>query len=682
MQRFPLSAIRLDLQLRAPLVFAIGMIIGAAWYFSVAFEPSGIGLFIVAIWSVGAMIWRAWRAMPGLVAISLVLISGAVAGCLAGRLATFKAQPATITAPIGPVLVEGWVTQAQPAKRGVRLVLRVHAIDGLDAERTPKTIRVTHISALKTEPGRFVRCWVVLRPPPAPVIDGDYDFARQAWYSGLGAVGYVQGRCRGGALGAPDRFTEQIMLRISEGRRNLALHVDHAAGERAGGFAAALASGDRSFMQLADQEALRGSGLAHLLAISGLHMGIVGGLVFLISWRTLSLIEPIALRCPVKKPAALLALIACASYLVISGASVSTQRAFIMAGIVFGAVLLDRTALSLRSLSIAMIAVLFIAPWSVLTPGFQMSFAATGALIATYEAWQKRLRAIPEGRRRGILFWLKSLIVTSTVSSLATMPFAMFHFGRVAGLGLIANLAAMPIVSLMSAPLAAAALLLAPFGLDNWALRGFGLSLEWILTIAHYFSGLGSESKASMPQMPALSLVFFGGAIVAYCLLDQMRHRAISVVCIGLLASSIWAMSGRDRLHWAPSGEVFLERSDGAVQRIVVLNGDGLAPLSFIDVPIDQTCLPGDACKIVFLSEFIVHVERQVQQARPTNEHATLRLHRRPVSGAINEPPVAIIEWADVVQENGVTLERRGEQWVKHEKPVCGRRAWRVCTNG
>lgn len=682
MQRFPLSAVRLELQLRAPLVFAIGMMVGAAWYFSAAVEPSVSALFIAAAFSGVGLIWRSRRALPGLVAVALVLFSGAVSGSIAGSFATHTVHPATISAPVGPVLVEGWVTQAQPARRGVRLVLRVHAIDGLDAARTPKSIRVTHISVLRTEPGRFVRCWAVLRPPPAPVIEGDYDFARQAWYSGLGAVGYVQGRCRGGTLGAPSNFAEKIMLRVSEGRRNLALHVDRAAGERAGGFAAALASGDRSFMRLADQEALRGSGLAHLLAISGLHMGIVGGLVFLIAWRTLSLIEPIALRWSVKKPAALLALMACASYLVISGASVSTQRAFIMAGIVFGAVLLDRTALSLRSLSIAMIAVLLIAPWSVLTPGFQMSFAATGALIATYEAWQKRLRRTPGARRRGISFWLKSLVVTSTVSSLATMPFAMYHFGRVAGLGLVANLAAMPIVSLVSAPLAAAALLLAPLGLDGWALRGFGLSLEWILTIAHYFSGLGSESKAPLPQMPALSLATFSAAIVAYCLFDQLKYRVMSAVCIGLIASSIWAMSGRDRLHWAPSGDVYLENSNGAVQRISVLNGDGLAPLSFIDAPIEQTCLSGLACEITFRGDIIVTVDREAQQAEGAAEHAALKLYNLPASGASDEAPAVIIDWADIVQENGVTFERRGEQWIKREKPVCGRRAWRICPDG
>ena len=676
MQRFPLSAIRLDLQLRAPLVFAIGMMIGAIWYFSINFEPSLSGLLCFAGFSFGGLIWAVRRAVPGILVVVLMLLCGAGSGAVSGSLASSRSHQATLQEPLGPVLIEGWITQAQPARRGIRLVLRVHAIDGVAATQTPKTVRVTHISSLKTEPGRFVRCWAVLRPPPAPVIAGDYDFARQAWYSRLGAVGYVQGRCRGGVLGRPGSFAERLRLRISEGRRNLALHVEDAAGERAGGFAAALASGDRSFMQTADQEALRGSGLAHLLAISGLHMGIVGGLVFLMCWRTLSLIEPVALRWSVKKPAALLALFACASYLVISGASVSTQRAFIMAAIIFGAVLIDRTALSLRSLSIAMIAVLVLAPWSVLTPGFQMSFAATGALIATYEAWQKRSRDTPDTRRRGVSFWLKSLLVTSTVSSLATMPFAMYHFGRVAGLGLLANLAAMPIVSLISAPLAAAALLLAPFGLDHWALRGFGLSLEWILTVAHYFAGQGVEQRTAFPQMPALSLVGFSAAIILYCLLNQMRSRAISLFCFGTFSAAIWLSSAKDRIHWAPSGELFLEQSTGSVQRIAIMDGDGLAPLRFVDAPVNHRCLPGLACELEFGRDTIVYQDPDLGEPLLTAK-ATVVLSRQPISRLNTE--AAIIDWSNVVRENGVTLERRGNHWVKHDKPTCGHRPWRRC---
>lgn len=446
MRRFPSSLLQFTPRNRLPSLFAIGMLVSAAWYFSVEFEPSVLGLLLLAAPMSGAVLFAHLRGRNvGVLAVSIIAL-GVVSGALSGSVATLRLGHAQIQAPIGPVLLEGWVHSAEPAKRGVRLVIRVHAIDALDEALTPETVRLTHISKLQTEPGRFVRCWSVLRPPPAPVIVGDYAFDRHAWYEKLGAVGYVQGRCRGGTLGSPISGISAAELQIGRWRRQLAQHVNAAAGARAGGLAAALASGDRSFLSDGDQTALRGAGLAHLLAISGLHIGLVGGLVYLLIWRGLALIEPIALRINVKRPAAFGALVACGSYMIISGASVSTQRAFMMAVVFFGAILIDRAALTQRSLAIAMIAIIFLAPWSVLTPGFQMSFAATAVLIATYEAWQDRSERQQGRARNGVLFWIKSIVVTSTVTSLSTAPFAIYHFERFAGFGVLANILAMPIV--------------------------------------------------------------------------------------------------------------------------------------------------------------------------------------------------------------------------------------------
>jgi competence protein ComEC len=202
---------------------------------------------------------------------------------------------------------------------------------------------------------------------------------RNAGFERLGAVGYVQGRCRGGTLGAPRDIAGQATLWLSSARRNLALLVNEGAGPRAGGFAAALIAGDRSLITPEDDEALRDTGLTHILSISGTHLSILGGLVFLLVKRSLGLIEPLTLRIAVQKPAAVVALLACLAYMVISGASVPAQRAFIMAAIVFGAIVVDRSAISLRTFAIALIAVVILQPESVVTPGFQMSFAATGA---------------------------------------------------------------------------------------------------------------------------------------------------------------------------------------------------------------------------------------------------------------------------------------------------------------
>lgn len=674
MQRFPLPTISTWGNIEAPVSFAIGMIAGAIGYFSLSFEPNSIAIGILASVCWSAFFWGGRRRLPPLSTVLLILVTGAASGLAAGSFATVRTEHVSVKAPLGPVLVEGWVMEAQPAQRGVRLVLNVHALDGFAATDTPRTVRVTHILSLNTEPGRFVRCWVVLRPPPQTVIAGDYDFARQAWFSRLGGVGYVQGRCRGGALGAPSDARERAALSIAKGRRKLALHVNTAAGTRAGGFAAALVSGDRSFMRSDDQEALRGSGLAHLLAISGLHMGIVGGLVFLALRRGLALIEPLALRMSVRKPAAFAALAACAVYLVLSGGSVATQRAFIMAAVAFGAVLMDRAALSMRSLSIAIIAIIILAPWSVLTPGFQMSFSATAALIATYEMWRKRQDWLGY-QPSGLMFWLKSLVVTSLVSSLATAPFALYHFDRVAGLGVIANLAAMPIISLISAPMAGAALLLSPIGLDAWALRGFGVSLEWVLAIAHTFSDYGAPYEPSLPPMPDASLLIFTLTIGIYALSIGARTKALTMMVLVGIALLIWVGSATDRIHWSPSGELFLEHASGQVERFAIRDGEGLAPLRFSDYEPEALSEP---CVRVFAGVQLRLCDRAAVKnlSDPEPPLSVSVDHRSTDEG---QSPQIVMQWQDVLQENGVTLERRGTIFVKKRKPACGQRPWRPC---
>ena len=680
MRRFPSSLLQFTPRERLTSLFAIGMLIGAIWYFSVSFEPATEHVVAVMLSAVATCaLARRSRAPPVLFAFS-ILVLGATFGAGAGKLATLRLSHAQIERPMGPVSLEGWIERVEPGRSGPRLVVRVHAIDGVADAQTPRTVRLTHRLSLVTAPGRFVQCWAVLRPPPAPIIAADYAFDRQAWYAGLGGVGYVQGRCRGGSLGAPVERRDAWALQIGRMRRQLALHVQAAAGPRAGGLAAALASGDRSFLEASDQEALRRAGLAHILAISGLHIGIVGGLVFLNVWRSLALVEPIAIRWSVKKPAALAAILACAAYLVISGASVSTQRAFVMATVFFGAVLIDRAALTLRSVEIAMILIILIAPWSVLTPGFQMSFAATLALITTYEVWQRRRRERVTRRGMGFWFWLKSLVVTSAVTSFATAPFALYHFERIASLSVLANIAAMPIISLVSAPFAALALILAPVGLEAWALRMFGLSLEWVLAIAHAVGNVSIVPVSRTTPMPAASLALISAALILICLVSGRLARFAPASVILLGAALIWLGSARDRIHWAPSGDLFLEYAGGQVTRIAVRSGDGLAPLRFVDVPVAQQCGSAAPCEVTFRGWPVTYatgsedahcagqVARQVyliDQACDPDRSAGAR--------------GTTITWTEVMSEHGVTLERRNGVFQKRRKPPCGRRPWRPC---
>ena len=231
MQRFPLSTHLAHVLTPGPVSFAIGMAIGAAWYFSIDFEPSVWGLGFTSLVSLVCLGLSFRASVPVWAMGALVVLCGAATGAGSGSLATQRAQTVTLQEEIGPVRLEGWVQTALPGQNGTRLLLRVHAIDGVPDAQTPRYVRVTHRLSLETEPGRFVQCWTVLRPPPAPILANDYAFDRQAWYAGLGAVGYVQGRCRGGVIGAPDGLRASFTHWVSVQRRQLAQYVRHAAGE-------------------------------------------------------------------------------------------------------------------------------------------------------------------------------------------------------------------------------------------------------------------------------------------------------------------------------------------------------------------------------------------------------------------------------------------------------------------
>lgn len=249
-----------------PLLLAFAMCAGAAAYLSVPFEPTRleVAAFFGAVAAMFLLV--RWLHRSDLTYALAVCVFGTVIGFSAAALRTWRVEAPVISAETRPVMLEGWVANIEPGEKGARLKIKVHSIAGFPADQQPELVRVTHRARLEVSSGRFVRCWVVLRQPPSPTLPGDYDFRRQAYFQKLGAVGYVQGRCRGGVLGAPDNVMDQAALWVSAQRRLLASYVNEAAGERAGGLAAALIAGDRSFLRTEDQNALRDTGLAHLLA--------------------------------------------------------------------------------------------------------------------------------------------------------------------------------------------------------------------------------------------------------------------------------------------------------------------------------------------------------------------------------------------------------------------------------
>lgn len=230
---------------------------------------------------------------------------------------------------------------------------------------------------------------------------------------------------------------------------------------------------------------MRDAGLAHLLAISGLHIGLVGGLLFFVVRLLLATSETLALRYPIKKWAALAAVAGSFGYLLVSGGTLPTQRAFLMLSLALLAVLIDRVAISMNLVAWAALVILMLVPESLLSVSFQMSFAAVVGLVAVYEtAVLRHARgAGPAGPARRAGLYLGAVLLSTLVAGTATAPFALYHFNRFALYGVLANLIAVPLTALWIMPWAVVAFALMPFGLEAWALAPMGLGIEAVIAV-------------------------------------------------------------------------------------------------------------------------------------------------------------------------------------------------------
>lgn len=303
-----------------------------------------------------------------------------------------------------------------------------------------------------------------------------------------------------------------------EGARKAALAgIAQAAPSQGDALFGAIATGDGSSLSEETQAALHASGLAHLLSVSGLHMTLVAGAVFAGLRFGLAAIEPLALRVNVAKIAAAGAIVAAGAYMLFSGADAPARRALIMAGAAFGAILLDRPALSVRALALAAALVLALEPQAVAEPGFQMSFAATLALVAAFEALSRRPREPKGGVALRASRWIAASALTSLVAGLATLPFGLYHFQRVSPYSLPANVAAAPIVSFVVTPAALAAAALAPLGLEEAPVRVAAWGMEQVIVVAAAARDApGGDTRAR--AMPTLAWGLMAGGLLWLCL--------------------------------------------------------------------------------------------------------------------------------------------------------------------
>jgi competence protein ComEC len=461
------------------------------------------------------------------------------------------------------------------ATRGQRLTIRVTALEKHETQDTPAHVRVrTLVENSQLAPGDAVRIKVTLNPPPGPSLPGDYDFARAAWFAGLGAVGYATQPVEilAGAEEAP--LSLRVTAAIARVRQAIGRRVVEALPGQTGAIANALITGERGGIAEATNQAFRDSGLFHILSISGLHMVIMAGAVFLAIRVILAAVPSIALRFPVKKWAAAGAMLGALGYLLISGAAFATVRSYIMISIMFLAVLLDRPALALRSVALAALAILLVWPESLFDPGFQMSFAAVVALVSVYE-WLRRRDEAREGwMRRGTLarmgLFFGGIVTSTLVASLSVAPFGVYHFHNTQQFAILANLLAIPICNLLVMPAALAALVAMPLGLEAAPLWAMGLGIEAMARCAYVVAGLpGAVGRVPAVPTAAFVLVVAGGL---WCALWGTRWRLVGIVpiALGLMPAPLGPRF--DMLVGRGAGVVAVRGADG---RLSALAGRG-----------------------------------------------------------------------------------------------------------
>ena len=514
---------------------------GIVAYFALKSEPEmnkylwiGMGALLLALMTRYAGVLLS----PVLWALALI----AAGFCLAGVRANQMDAPVIGWRYYGPV--EGRIVGIdRSGSDAVRLTLDQVVLRGVPPEKTPERVRLSlhgQQGFVEPRPGLRVIATAHIAPPGGPVEPGGFDFQRHSWFLKLGGVGYTRTPLL--AISPPD--DGQWLFKA---RMGLSARVQQALPGEVGAFAAAIMTGDRAGMGLETLKALRVSNLAHLLAISGLHMGLLAGFVFAVFRLGFAAVPVIGLRVPAKKLSAVMALLVAAGYLALSGGNVATERAFVMVAVALVAVLFDRRVFSLRAVAVAAVIVLCLRPEALLGPGFQMSFAATTALVAVF-GWIRdhKVRLGPPWMQG-----ISSVVISSLVAGLATAPVAAAHFNQIAHYGLIANLVCVPLMGVLVMPAAVVAACLIPLGLDMIALWIMGLGLRWILGVAHWVSGLeGARGTVVSPEPYVLPLMMLGALVIV---LWQGRGRFAGVVPVAL-AFVLWSQTTRPDVLIADTG--------------------------------------------------------------------------------------------------------------------------------
>ena len=508
---------------------------GILMYFTIPAEPAFIVLLISVI---GLAVLAAKLKLQNKLYYVITTLAVLLAGMLTAQVATITNQTANLERQVTTQMT-GVVIGVDQSRRGAaRYLIKPVSLEKIEDNSLPKRLRIS--AAAKHErmlPGDTITGLVRLQPVSGPVYPGGYDFSFFSWHQGMGGSGFFMGRPSKSDLSYQTSWHELFAIQINKMRIAVEKRIITAMPDDTGKIAVALVTGNKTHIPDDVQETLRKTGLAHILAISGLHMALVTLTVIWCIRYVLALMPALVLKYPIKKWAVCGGFISATGYLMLSGAGIATQRAWIMISVMLFAVLLDRRAITMRSVAISAIIILLINPQSLLSPGFQMSFAAVTALVAGYESINKRRKARREDRfvpvsdnlfvraTSGLFGYFTGIATTSLIAGTATAFIAAWHFHQVAPLGLLANLIAMPIVSIIIMPFVLFSVLLMPYGLEFIPLASVSLGINWVVEASKWVEGFSPNGNTGLLSRSAIFI--FALFLISACVL-KTRLRLFS----------------------------------------------------------------------------------------------------------------------------------------------------------
>jgi competence protein ComEC len=583
--------------------------------------------------------------------------------------------------------VTGFVEAREEREKSDRITIRVQKLEGTRMAKPPERVRLSVRRGAAPAVGSFVSLKARLNPPLAPLRPGGYDFARDLYFQSIGAVGFVTGSVKIETPPASQGFRLRYAAFVDSIRDGIDKRIRASVQGDGGSIASALITGKRDAISKPVNDAMYISSLAHVLSISGYHMALVAGVVFFIVRAGLALIPGFSSRHPTKKWGAIAALVAATLYLALSGAEVATQRSYVMTAVVLVGVLADRAALTLRTLAVAAFAVLLLTPESVAHPSFQMSFVATLALVAAYQGglpWATGRTDTSLGAK--VALWggreVAALLFASVVAGFATTPYAAFHFHRVAPYGVIANLLAMPVVSVLVMPAGLIALIAMPFGLDGPLWRLMGLGIDWMIAVASWVASLpGAVGRVTVFGVGAL-IVMTAGMIVLCLMRTRLRYAGVAIFLVGCVMAFF---TTRPDVLISAGGDAIAVRTVGGKLSALKLGGsaftinDWLGGDADVRTAVDKSLGDGFVCDengcIVRLADnMIVAVSRTASAIAEDCRAASLVVTAR---DALPGCAATIIDRKLLRARGAQDLRRVGDGWqIEAARPSGTDRPW------